>query len=730
MGEVTEVAKELERAEVGRPVSGWVANVVTLVGGLITFVELGFVMNYNYTLYNIFGNLGIRVELLSYVPNIQQSMALVLGFVSFLAFILYPITKKVKGENVPPYDWVLGALAAIGPLYMFYYYPQLALVGYPEWNFVNAFFALLTIGLLLEATRRSLGFVLPLIALLFILYATWDANFNLRPLVNHLYYAAEGVFSTPLFVMVTFVFAFLFFGAFVEKIGVGQYITDLMIAAFGRRPAGPAKAAVVSSALVGTISGSSVANVLTTGVFTIPLIKKAGFPPEVAGAVEPAASTGGQIMPPIMGAAAFIMAEFLGRPYRDIIIAAALPALLYFLSVYVFIDREAKVRNIAPMTGDMVGSIRKRLKKVYLLAPIVVITYVLLVGVSPQYAVMASIGSAFVAAVLANERIRSLEKLSLIGMLALISLIPWAMGVTRGTTEEVLAQSLYFGSILTLIMVAVVGTGVHGVAWLKDAVIWTVERTGRSCVGVFLAASSAGLIQGVLTFTGLASTLGEKLVAFSSGNLVLLLLSTMLISLILGMGVPTTANYIITSTIAAPAIMLAAEHVEAVFGAAALALTANMFVFYFGILADVTPPVALASYAGATLARSNFWRTAVNGTKFALAGFLLPFIFVLRPEILLVTVRQWTPDMIWGLFVGLASIILSILLLASSITGWLGSRLKPWLRLPLFVLALASLSTNEYILLTGAITYVLVYLYKRKPAGITASPIAVLKHPA
>jgi len=713
-GHNTTPIEEIERIGVGRARTGFAAKIVILLGLFIAFVEIGFVMNFNFMLYNLLSQLGLKIEFLRYVPSTQQNMALVLASVFTLTFILYPITRRVRGESIPWYDWVLAIVSSLGPLYMFYYFPKVAVIGYPEATLVNLFFATLTIIMLIEATRRALGFVLPLVVIVFLFYALWHAGFNVRPVINHLYFEAEGVFSIPLMVMVTYVFAFLFFGSFLEGIGIGRYITDLMISLFGRRPGGPAKSAVVSSALMGTISGSSVANVLTTGTFTIPLMRKAGFPPEIAGAVEPAASTGGQLMPPIMGAAAFVMAEFLGRPYREIIIAAAIPAILYFLGIYIFIDRETKRLGLAGLPKEMLPPLDRLVRKVYMLAPIAIITFVLLVGVDPQYAVMASISSAFLASVYASETLRLKDKLLLTVLLLLLGFIPWAGGITKGSVADVIAQCLYFGSILTLIVVALVALRIHGYKWLARAIVKSIDGTARACVGVFLAAASAGVIQGVLTYTGLATSLGYKLVELAAGNLILLLIFTMMISLVLGMGVPTTANYIITSTVAAPAIVIAASGGTPL-SEEALLLTAHMFVFYYGILADVTPPVALASYAGATLARSHFWRTALNASKYALAGYLVPYIFAQKPEMLIMTITSWSPTSIMNLLIGIVSAITTILVLASAITGWLNGPLHQHLRVVLLVLGLACVSTNIIVITITIITYIVTYIlqYKR-----------------
>jgi len=704
---------DMESTELGRVRSGLAMRVVLLLGIALALIEIFFVMNYNFMLYNVFTRLGLDIAILRYTPSIQQNMALVLAIIFALAFILYPASRKRRDGYVPWYDWVLAILAAMGPLYMFYYFPRIAVIGYPEATPINTLFAVLTIVFLIEATRRVLGFVLPTIVALFLAYAFWQADFNPRPVLNHIYFQAEGIFAIPLMVMTTYVFAFLFFGSFLESIGVGKYITDLMLSIFGRRPGGPAKSAVVASAMMGTVSGSSVANVLTTGTFTIPLMKRAGFPPEVAGAVEPAASTGGQLMPPIMGAAAFVMAEFLGRPYREIVIAAAIPAILYFMSIYVFIDRETKRLRLAGLPRELLPPFESMARKIYLLAPIAIITYVLLIGIDPQYAVMASIGSAFLASVYASEKLRARDKALLTLMLVAASSILWVSGAARGSLADQVAQCLYFGSILTLLIIAIAGLWVRGWRWLGEAVIRSVERTARASVGVFLAAAAAGTIQGVLTLTGLATAIGYRLVEIAGGNLMLVLVLTMLISLVLGMGVPTTANYIITSTIAAPAIVMAATPIVKHLSPAALMLAAHMFVFYFGILADVTPPVALAAYAGAAIARSHFWKTALNASKYALAGYIIPYIFVQHPEMLIVTIDTWDIAKIQSLVLGTAAAITTILLLSSGIVGWLSGALPRWARGILIALGIASITTDIRIVLIAIGTYLAIMIYQR-----------------
>ena len=382
-----------------------------------------------------------------------------------------------------------------------------------------------------------------------------------------MYFTLEGILGTPLSVSATFIFLFLLFGAFLEKTGVGAYFNDLALSVAGKRIGGPAKVAVFSSALQGTISGSSVANVVTSGSFTIPMMRRLGYRREFAGAVEAASSTGGQIMPPIMGAAAFLMAEFTGVPYWEIAKAAAIPAILYFAGIWIMVHFEAKRIGLRGLTDEEMPDKKEVWKKSYLLLPIIAIITFLMLGVSPVRAALYGIISTIV------------------------------VGAFRKETR------MSFGDILR-----------------------ALENGARAALGVAAATACAGMIVGVVTLTGVGLKFANGLLNFAGGIVLLTLFFTMLSSIILGMGTPTTANYIITSTIAAPAIIALGAPV----------LSAHMFTFYFGIVADITPPVALAAFAASGIAGGSPMKTGVNSTKLAIAAFIIPYIFVLSPEILLI----------------------------------------------------------------------------------------------
>jgi TRAP transporter 4TM/12TM fusion protein len=434
----------------------------------------------------------------------------------------------------------------------------------------------IAILLVLEAARRVVGLPIAIIASLFLLYTYFGPHMpgflehrgsGVTRIIGHTYYTLEGILGTPLAVSSTFIFLFVLFGAFLEKTGVGEYFNDLSLVIAGRRIGGPAKVAVFSSALQGTISGSSVANVVTSGAFTIPMMKRLGYRPEFAGAVEASSSTGGQIMPPIMGAAAFLMAEFIGVPYMEIVKAAALPALLYFTGIWIITHFEAKRLGLRGLSKEEIPDKKEVLKKSYLLLPILIIIGALMTNMSA-------------------------ERAAIIGIVSTV-----VVGAFRKETR------MSFADILE-----------------------ALASGARVSLGIIAATACAGIIVGTVTLTGIGLKLANGLIDLSGGNLFLTLFFTMIASLILGMGTPTTANYIITSTVAAPSlIQLGVPEIAA-----------HMFTFYFGIVADITPPVALAAFAAAGIAKSKPMRTGVESTRLAIAAFMAPYIFVVSPALLLI----------------------------------------------------------------------------------------------
>ncbi len=526
----------------------------------------------------------------------QVLLSIHLGFALSLIFLLFPVSRKSKKKNsVAWYDYIF-ALLSVG---VGAYWPLMidTIV-----NRVGILTPLdLTVGtiailLTLEATRRAVGLPITIIAALFMAYAYFGQSMpgflghrglNFEGLVNTMFFTSQGILGTPLYVSATFIFLFLLFGAFLVKTGVGQYFNDLALSLAGRRVGGPAKVAIFSSALQGTISGSSVANVVTSGSFTIPMMKKLGYRKEFAGAVEAAASTGGQIMPPVMGAAAFLMVEFIGGiSYWEIAKAAAIPAMLYFSGIWIMTHFEAKRMGLEGLPKEQLPNRKEVLSKIYLLIPILLVIVLLMSGVSVMRAALWSIiGTIVVSAIRKDTRI--------------------------GFRQMV--EGLVDGA--------------------------------RTALSVAAATAAAGIIVGVVTKTGLGLKLANGLVGLANEQLLLTLFFTMITSIVLGMGSPTTANYVITSTIAAPAIILLGVP----------ALSAHLFVFYFGIVADITPPVALAAFAAAGVAGGEPIRTGVNASKLAIAAFVIPYMFVLSPELLMIDTT--IPYLIWVVFTAFTGMI-------------------------------------------------------------------------
>jgi len=518
---------------------------------------------------------------------IQRSIHLSFGLC--LIFLLYPTSKKWSRSKLHPLDAVLAVLGVLAPIYIVANY-QVLVTRAGQTTAFDLVAGIIGILLVLEAARRVVGIPMVIVALVFVIYAfigpyipgkLAHRGARVDTLVQHLYYTTEGIFGIPLGVSSTFIFLFILFGAYLERTGLGQLFIDLSNAVAGWAAGGPAKVAVLSSALMGTVSGSSVANVVGTGSFTIPMMKKLGYKPEFAGAVEATASTGGQLMPPIMGAAAFLMAEFTGLPYSRIIAGAAIPALLYYFGVWSGVHYEAKKLGLKGMSREDLPKFKRiMLDRGHLIIPLVAIIYLLVTGFTPMKAAL------------------------------------WA------------------------IILSILSSMVRKATRIKPIeIIKGLEAGARGALGVIAATACAGIIIGVVTLTGLGLKLGSVLVDIANGNLLITLFFTMITSILLGMGVPTTANYVITSTIAAPAIVMIMAQKAGLdpnlVAPANIILPAHMFAFYFGIIADVTPPVALAAFAGAGIAKANPMKTGVNATKLAIAAFLVPYIFVMSPQMLL-----------------------------------------------------------------------------------------------
>ena len=557
----------------------------------------------------------------------QKQGAVHVGTALGVIFLLYPFKRDLlkTQKNIPWYDIVLAFTAMYVTYHKIFFFDSILQSRISGYSIPDVIISILGIFLVLEATRRTVGLPIVIVALVAILYAIFG-NFVPTQILSHpgfsiertataLWYKESGIFGTPVQISAKFIFLFLFFGVMLVQTNVGKFFNDLAFSLTGRYTGGTAKTAVVASALQGTISGSSVGNTVATGSFTIPMMKKAGFKPEFAGATEAASSTGGQIMPPMMGAAAFIMMEILGVSYGAIMLAAIIPAILYFTGIFIGTHFEAKKLKIHGLPKSQLPSFTKTMKRNwYMLLPLFVITGTIIYGFTPQRAALFGIVAAFLVSLIRKETRMSLKK-----------------------TINVLEQ----------------GT--------------------RVALPVIAAVATAGIIAGIVSMTGLGSKFAAGVVALSNGYLILALIFTMIACIILGMGLPTTANYVVTATIAAPVLINE-------FGVAPIA--AHMFVFYFGIVADITPPVCLAAYAGAGIAGANPFKTGLNAVKLAIAAFIVPYIFIYNPILVMVDVE------LVSLILSLAGALIGMVAVSSSMIGYFIRYSRFWERSVLFVAGL------------------------------------------
>ncbi len=497
-----------------------------------------------------------------------------LALIIMLGFLTYPAKKgEQKPDYMPWYDILFMILGTGAFLYFTFNAQNIIQQGtrFAPYQIVIGIIGLLA---LIEITRRCVGLPILFVALFFLIYALSYGLTNpdffgrVRYLVRNLFYTKEGIFSMPVNVCSKYIVVFIVFGAFLERTGISAFFIDLANCVAGRFAGGPAKVSVISSALCGMVSGSSVGNTVTTGSVTIPMMKKTGYRPEFAGAVEAAASTGGQIMPPIMGAAAFLMADFVGVPYSAIIVRAILPALLYFTGIFIAVHLEAKRLGLSGIPRDQLPVFRVLARKIYLLLPLIM----LVVWVSGNYMTMQKAASYAI----------------------VLSIVVSLFDRQNRITPKKLIDAL--------------------------------EAGGRGTITVAAACGVAGIISGCITMTGLANELINGIIAIAGDKLIIALVLTMLCCIVLGMGVPTTANYCIMAATTAPILIR--------MGVPALA--AHFFVFYFGIVADITPPVALAAYAGSAIAKSNPMKTAFNASRLAIAVFIVPYVFCFNPALLLI----------------------------------------------------------------------------------------------
>ncbi len=524
----------------------------------------------------------------------ETRLSLFLAFVTIVGYMMYPIRKNhVRPNHIPWYDIVLMAVRAACFFYFAFNATEIIHMG-SRIQPLQIAIALVGTLILMELCRRCVGIPILVVVICLLVYVFyWQFNngtnlyMTLRNLTSKLFYSTSGLIGTPINVCYTYIVLFIIFGAFLERTGIAEFFISLANRIAGWSSGGAAKVAVISSALCGMVSGSSVGNTVTTGSVTIPMMKKTGYKPEFAGAVEAASSTGGQIMPPIMGAAAFLMAEYMGVPYIDVAVKAIIPALLYFTGIFITVHLEAKKLGLQGIPRDQLPKISFLLKNCYLILPLVLLVWLVSTGTRTMaYSAAISILGAFV-----------------------IGFINFFMTELRLKPEDKSAGEIFKDSLRLSL----------------SAAYEALQSGARNCITVAAACAMAGLIAGCITITGLASTLINVIVNFAGDATIIGLVLTMLTCIVLGMGVPTTANYCIMAATTAP-ILIALGIPQ---------VPAHFFVFYFGIVADITPPVALAAYAGSAIAKSDPMKTGLNAAKLAIAAFIVPYILALNPVMVL-----------------------------------------------------------------------------------------------
>lgn len=524
----------------------------------------------------------------------ETRLSLFLAFVTIVGYMMYPIRKShVRPNHMPWYDIVLMAVGAACFFYFAFNATEIIHMG-SRIQPLQIAVALVGTLILMELCRRCVGIPILVVVICLLVYVFyWQFNngtnlyMTLRNLTSKLFYSTSGLIGTPINVCYTYIVLFIIFGAFLERTGIAEFFISLANRIAGWSSGGAAKVAVISSALCGMVSGSSVGNTVTTGSVTIPMMKKTGYKPEFAGAVEAASSTGGQIMPPIMGAAAFLMAEYMGVPYIDVAVKAIIPALLYFTGIFITVHLEAKKLGLQGIPRDQLPKISFLLKNCYLILPLVLLVWLVSTGTRTMaYSAAISILGAFV-----------------------IGFINFFMTELRLKPEDKSAGEVFKDSLRLSL----------------SAAYEALQSGARNCITVAAACAMAGLIAGCITITGLASTLINVIVNFAGDATIIGLVLTMLTCIVLGMGVPTTANYCIMAATTAP-ILIALGIPQ---------VPAHFFVFYFGIVADITPPVALAAYAGSAIAKSDPMKTGLNAAKLAIAAFIVPYILALNPVMVL-----------------------------------------------------------------------------------------------
>ena len=546
------------------------------------------------------------------------------GFLLLITFLLYPVVQRAKPQTrIPWYDWIL-ALSGFSLAFYQWIYEGELIQRSGDPTLTDLLVGAIVVFLVFEAARRILGVALPIVCGLFLLYGLFGQylpgelahrGYTLAQIVDQLGFGTEGIYGIPTLVSATYIFLFILFGSFLEHAGMIRLFNSVALGFVGHAQGGPAKVAVISSGFMGMISGSGVANVLTIGQFTIPLMKRFGYTPVFAGAVEATSSMGGQIMPPVMGAVAFIMAETLNVPYADIVKAAVIPAFLYYFTVFVMVHLEAGRLKLLGIPKEQCPNPWRAIKENwYLILPLAVLVVMLFEGFTPMFAGM--MGLALTSILILGSAIAAR-----ISQTAFRVVFWFAMGLAAASFAK-------WGIQPVMAVIAALAIGnlfVHGGRKTLHTMKMSLVDGAKQALPVGIACAVVGVIIGILTLTGAASSFAGYILTIGQTSLFASLFLTMIVCLILGMGIPTIPNYIITSSIAAPALLKLGVPL----------IVSHMFVFYFGIMADLTPPVALAAFAAASIAKASPMRIGYKATQIAIAGFVVPYMAIYDPALML-----------------------------------------------------------------------------------------------
>ncbi len=636
------------------------------------------------------------------VFNDTQSRSIHLAFAVFLAYLAYPAFANSRRDRVPVFDWVFALVGAFCAAYLFLFYRELATRPGQPTDFDLAV-AATGVVLLLEATRRALGLPMVIVAIVFLGY-TFGGPYmpdliahkgaSLSRAMSHQWLTTEGVFGVALGVSSGFIFLFVLFGALLDKAGAGNYFIKSAFALLGHMRGGPAKAAVVSSAATGIISGSSIANVVTTGTFTIPLMKRVGYRPDQAGAVEVSSSVNGQLMPPVMGAAAFLMVEYVGIPYTEVIKHAFLPAIISYIALFYIVHLEALKADLQGLprrgnstAGQRLVSFASTVAGFIVLSGVVyygvgwikdvagaAAIYIIGVGVLAAYLGLLWIGAQQPELELDDPNAPVFELpetrptlLSGLHYLLSVVVLIWCLMIEQMSPALSAFWATTFMIFVMLtqrpIIAALRGRGNFGAALRLGFadLIDGLEAGGRNMIGIGVATAAAGIIVGTVSLTGIGLVMTEVIELLSGGNIMIMLILVAVISLILGMGLPTTANYIVVSTLMAPVVV----ELGAQSGLLVPLIAVHLFVFYFGLMADVTPPVGLASFAAAAIARTDPIKTGVTAFFYSMRTAILPFLFIFNTQLLMIGI-----DSAWHLALTVVSATVAMLVFAAATQGY------------------------------------------------------------